>query len=275
MPQLAIVTCIKDEGEDLVEWLCFHRLVGVSRFIIYDNESSDATRRILDAVPFRDAIEVHYVHDETAQKYAFSDAIRRYRKQLDWVAFIDGDELIVPLADVSLQDHLAELEAAGISGFGIHWRIFGSSGHETRPTGLMTESFTRRGPDGFGPNSHVKSLVQLPKVRKMVTQHFFRVQGAYLLDNGSAPPPDFRGISRPASFTQGLAIHHYIIKSRQQCLKKLARGRPRPSSSPDKFRPPNYFRRFDANRVKDDRAAQIIAPIRDEVLRLRDEIGRD
>ena len=268
-PRLAIVTCIKNEGDDLVEWLCFHRQIGVSRFVIYDNLSSDATAAILDAVPFKDEIVVHRIADEAAQKAAFSDAIRRYREELDWVAFIDGDEFIVPLGEVSLIDKLAELEARGVDGFGIHWRIFGSSGHAERPRGLLTGSFTKRARDGFRPNRHVKSVVRMGAIRAMVTQHYFRVGGAYLLDDGSAPSADFRGIAAKASFTQGFAIHHYITKSHAQCLQKIARGRPRPSHSKTKYRSESYWTTYDRNDVKDTRAAQIIAPIRDDVLKLR------
>jgi hypothetical protein len=271
-PSLAIVTCIKNEGEDLVEWLCFHRLIGVSRFVIYDNLSTDATRRILDAVPFRDEIDVHTVADESAQKFAFRDAIKRYRDRLDWVAFLDGDEFIVPLGETSLLDKLVEFEARGIDGFGIHWRIFGSSGHNVRPAGLVTRCFTRRAEDGFWGNRHVKSIVRLPTVQKMVTQHYFSLRGTYLLDNGAKAPADFEGQAPEASFTQGFAIHHYITKSRAQCLKKIARGRPRPSHSKSKFRPQSYWTTYDRNEVKDFRAAQVIAPIQEDVLQLREEI---
>jgi glycosyltransferase involved in cell wall biosynthesis len=276
VPRLAIVSCLKDEGDDLVEWLCFHRHVGVSRFIIYDNMSTDATTRILQAVPFRNEITVHQIADETAQKAAFNDAIKRYRDELDWVAFIDGDEFIVPLGKTSLVEKLSELEARGVNGIGVHWRIFGSSGLELRPGGLLTESFTRRAKDGFKPNRHVKSIVRLAAVQAMVTQHYFRVSGTYSLDDGAEPPPDFEGVvSAKPTFTQGLALHHYITKSRAQCMRKIARGRPRPSSSSTKYRPASYFDRYDRNERDDRRAAKVIRPIRDAVLRLRDTIGRD
>jgi glycosyltransferase involved in cell wall biosynthesis len=276
VPRLAIVTCLKNEGDDLVEWLCFHRHIGVSRFVIYDNISTDATARILRAMPFQDEITVHRVADESAQKIAFKDAIKRYRSELDWVAFIDGDEFIVPFGKVSLLKKLAELEAQGVNGFGIHWRIFGSSGLQKRPDGLLTEAFTQRAKDGFKPNRHVKSVVKLAAVQTMVTPHYFRVSGVYRLDDGTGPPPDFEGVvSAKPTFTQGLALHHYITKSHAQCMRKIARGRPRPSSSPIKYRPESYFDRNDRNEVEDHKAARIIAPIREEVLQLRDKIGRD
>jgi glycosyltransferase involved in cell wall biosynthesis len=271
-PSLAVVTCMKNEGEDLVEWLCFHRHIGVSRFLIYDNLSTDRTLRILNAIPFRDEITVLTVSEETAQMYAFRDAIKRFRDSVDWVAFLDGDEFIVPLGAVSIGEKLAELERAGIDGIGICWRIFGSGGHRERPPGLVTESFTRRARDGFKANRHVKSIVRMNTIASMANQHYFRLAGRYVLDDGSSPPADFNGIVEDASFGSGFAIHHYITKSRAQCLRKIARGRPRPSQSDRKFRLPTYFAKNDRNEVEDRRAAEVIAPIRDEVLRLRAEI---
>jgi hypothetical protein len=268
-PSLAIVTCIKNEGDDLVEWLCFHRRIGVSRFVIYDNLSTDATARILDNVPFKEEIVVHRIADEEAQKVAFLDALKRYRDELDWVAFIDGDEFIVPLTEGSLIDKLAEFERRGVDGFGIHWRIFGSSGFEERPPGLLTKSFTHRAHDNFTPNRHVKSVVRIGAVQEMVTQHYFRVRGTYLLDNGAEAPPEFRGVAPSATFTQGFAIHHYMTKSRAQCMQKIARGRPKPSTSKAKFRTPRYWRLHNRNDVMDERAAQIIAPIEEYVLQCR------
>src|SRR5262245_13290225 len=76
-PSLAIVTCIKNEGDDLVEWLCFHRLIGVSRFVIYDNLSTDTTASILESVPFKDEIVVHSIAEDYPQKAAFNDALKR------------------------------------------------------------------------------------------------------------------------------------------------------------------------------------------------------
>jgi glycosyltransferase involved in cell wall biosynthesis len=273
--RVAIVTCLKNEGEDLVEWLSFHRHIGVSEFVIYDNKSTDATRRILDAVPFKETIRVHGIDSPYPQKDAFADALLRYRDALDWVAFIDGDEFIVPLGRVSLPQRLAKFEAAGVAGFGINWRIFGSGGHATRPPGLVTESFIRRAPDKMKANAHVKSIVRIAKVEAMVTQHYFKVAGTYRVDSPVGIPPDFKGVSPSITYKHGFALHHYITKSREQCLRKIARGRPRPASTGDKFRPASFFETYDRNEVDDDRAAKVIAPIRDEVLKLRNAIGRD
>jgi glycosyltransferase involved in cell wall biosynthesis len=274
-PELAIVTCLKNEGEDLVEWLGFHRQIGVSRFVIYDNESTDATRRILDSVPFKDEIVVRSETGEYPQQAAFQDALDRFRDALDWVAFIDGDEFIVPPRSMSMLELLAEHEANRVNGLGINWRVFGSSGHETRPTGLLTESFTHRAPDKSKSHGHVKSIVRISKVRSMVTQHYFRVEGDYVMADGSKPPPGFRGVGPRVFYRDGMAIHHYITKSREQCMRKIARGRPRTSEAAGKYRTLSYWEANDRNDKPDRRAAKIIKPIRKQVLKLRDAIGRD
>ena len=44
---LAIVVIIKNEGKDIAEWIDYHIIAGVSKFYIYDNESTDNTKEIL------------------------------------------------------------------------------------------------------------------------------------------------------------------------------------------------------------------------------------
>jgi hypothetical protein len=271
---------MKNEGEDLVEWLCFHRRIGVERFVIFDDHSTDATRRLLESVPFADCIDIHEIEGKHVQIYAFRKTLARYRDELDWVAFLDGDEFLTPTTSHSILDGLAELESEGVSGVGFHWRVFGSSGHEERPDGLATQSFTRRAPDRFKANRHVKSVVKsVVRIRhalEVVSAHYIRVEGRYLVDGeGEAPSdPDFRGMT--ASTTTGrAAIHHYITKSRSQCLQKIARGRPLASDSPNKHRPPSYFETYDRNDVEDLRAAELVSPIAEQVRSLRDGLGRD
>lgn len=272
-PELAILSCLKNEAEDLVEWLCWHRHLGVDRFFLYDNESTDRTREIIESMPFADRIELRSVDTRgRQQKRALRHGIKRYGRKRRWALLIDGDEYLMPLDGEPVKDKLRRLEAEGVDGIGIHWRVFGSSGHETRPDGLLTESFTRRAPDGLHTNHHVKSLVRLDKAIDLPTVHYVTVEGRYILDTGVDVDERFKGIARTVSYDHGLAIHHYIVKSRDQCLRKIARGRPHFDKP---FRPPSYFDEHDHNEVEDRGAIAVIAPIRDEVLALRERLGRE
>jgi FkbM family methyltransferase len=47
-PRVLIATCMKDEGPFVLEWIAWHRAIGVTDFVVYTNHCSDGTDRILD-----------------------------------------------------------------------------------------------------------------------------------------------------------------------------------------------------------------------------------
>ena len=42
-----IVTTMKNEGPFLLEWIAYHRAIGVSDFLVYTNDCTDGTDRML------------------------------------------------------------------------------------------------------------------------------------------------------------------------------------------------------------------------------------
>ena len=57
---MSIACIIKNEGPYLREWLEYHKLIGVEHFYVYDNESSDNTKEVLQ--PYIDAGDVTYIY---------------------------------------------------------------------------------------------------------------------------------------------------------------------------------------------------------------------
>ncbi|MEY8840170.1 glycosyltransferase family 2 protein, partial [Cribrihabitans sp. XS_ASV171] len=51
--RITAVTCVKNEGPFLLEWIAFNRLLGVTDFLFYSNDCTDATDRLLDALAAR------------------------------------------------------------------------------------------------------------------------------------------------------------------------------------------------------------------------------
>lgn len=47
-PRVMIATCMKDEAPFILEWLAWHRAVGVTDFVIFTNDCSDGSDRLLD-----------------------------------------------------------------------------------------------------------------------------------------------------------------------------------------------------------------------------------
>jgi hypothetical protein len=111
---LSICAIIKNEVDYLEEWIEFHRLVGVTKFYIYDNHSNDGTVEILRSYinkgivvaktwPKNDKI------DTTIQIHAYNDAIKICKNKTRWLALIDVDEFIVPVKKNSICDVLDEI----------------------------------------------------------------------------------------------------------------------------------------------------------------------
>jgi hypothetical protein len=229
---LAAVLLAKDEGPYLEEWLEFHRLVGVEHVYIYDNGSSDNSKEVLR--PFLQTGYVtripwtSFVRDGSPQRLAYAHALSNFGPAWRWMAFIDADEFLFPTeahALPSVLNHYEHLPAVAV-----YWKMFGFSGHVTRPAGLVIENFTRRAP--FPPEPGVshrllkfKSIIDPSKVKAVVTPH------AMMLDNelvGAYTEHDaFVSTSidhRTHAPNRQLSLNHYHTKSKEEFERKLSRG---------------------------------------------------
>ena len=96
---LAVVAIMKNEGHYLKEWLDYHLLAGVEHFYLYDNESPDNQAEV--AKPYVEAGLVDYfpLPGKAMQYVAYNDAVKRFKFQCRYMAFIDGDEFVYPKVD--------------------------------------------------------------------------------------------------------------------------------------------------------------------------------
>lgn len=140
---LAICAIIKDEGPYLREWIEYHRLVGVDKFYLYDNDSSDDTKRILAPYIKSGLVEYTYFPGEKRQLPAYQDCIARFKLDAEWIAFIDLDEFMVPKKYNKISE-LLDIMPDNVSQVVIDWEIFGSNGHQTKPDGLVMDNYTMR-----------------------------------------------------------------------------------------------------------------------------------
>lgn len=74
---LSLCAIVKNEAPYLPEWIEFYKLVGVEKFYIYDNESSDNTKEVLK--PYIDAGDVVYTYQpgQAQQVVAYNDAVKK------------------------------------------------------------------------------------------------------------------------------------------------------------------------------------------------------
>jgi hypothetical protein len=159
----------------------------------------------------------------------------------------------------------------------VNWAIYGANGHAVAPAGLVVESFTRRAPEGFFPNRHVKSIIRPRLARRCPNPHYFDMRedtdghycdprGRYMLWLRAAESPDGlrRGVSRAEPDYDVLRVNHYFTRSRAQWDAKLRRGYP----SDVELRRAEEFDLYDRNEVDDPIAARDAEALRAEVAAL-------
>ena len=94
---IAICTCIKDEY-DIKEWISYHVILGFNHIYIYDNNIKTSLAKELEPfAPYVTVIANWSTKDNRHQSFqvaAYNDFIALFKKEVEWVAFIDGDEYI-------------------------------------------------------------------------------------------------------------------------------------------------------------------------------------
>lgn len=241
---LSICAIAKNEGPYLKEWIDWHKNMGVDKFYFYDNESTDQTSEVLK--PYIDAgiVEYRYFPGYRMQIAAYDDCIERHRYDTHWLAFIDIDEFIVPVKDLSIPQFLKRFE--DFSAVEINWLIYGSGGEEKKsPEPVMTR-FRHHSLPEHPLNRHVKSIVNPRRVVVMTGCHeSARICGQTADSHGNPIKQNFKQRSPQHDV---IRINHYAVKSKEEFMEKQNRGR---ASGSQRTVPDEYFCRYDLNDLSD------------------------
>ena len=245
MPEqyLSVCAIAKNEGPYFEEWIEWHLAHGVEKFYIYDNESTDDTRDILEPYIKQGVVEYKYWPGRKQQLAVYDDCLANHRFSSRWIAFIDLDEFIVPLKDKSIPIFLKRLEP--FAAVEINWLIYGSNGKMFKTPGTIMERFKRHSlPDNI-LNRHVKSIVNPRRVFNMIGCHeAARISGRAADSHGNPIKKYFRDRVPQHDI---IRINHYAVKSYEEFMGKRARGRARTTS----FRNDEYFTQYDLNDIEE------------------------
>ena len=264
LPRLAIGAIVKNEAPYLLEWIAFHRVLGVTGFFVADNGSTDGSGALLAALdaagivrhlPFPDR------HGVRPQQPAYRAILARYAAAADWIAFIDADEFLLPAPDAfrgpfpgALPRLVARLGAdPDVGAVVVNWALYGSSGRLSAGPEPVIERFARRAERTLLPNHHFKSILRTAAGAAVGDNpHAFRLAAPFRAVHGDgrdleAHALGIDGLSREVVW-EPLRLNHYVVKSREEFLtRKLPRGR----ATSDGMRDTRFFEAHDRNEVAD------------------------
>jgi Glycosyl transferase family 2 len=241
--KIVLVTAMKNEGPFLLEWIAYHRAIGVSDIIVFTNDCTDGTDRFLDLLAARGLVE-HYPNPFREmglkpQHAGFRAAEKMQTVQTaDWLMTLDVDEFInVHVGDGHLRDLFAAVGDANM--ISCTWRLFGNSDLAHFEDEFLLRQFTRCAAKSAARPHQAwgfKTLYQNNGIfRKLGVHRPKGLQGAAVKHlnwvNGSGqamPEKEFRSGWRSNTDTIGydlVSLNHYAVRSTESFLVKRDRGR--------------------------------------------------
>lgn len=244
MMRITAVTCVKNEGPFLLEWIAFNRVIGVTDFLFYHNDCSDGTDTMLHALE-KHGIVTSLPNPAEGRNYQM-EALKDARKQpivnkADWVWVADVDEFL----NIHVGDHTipALIKACGDPQcISVNFQFFANDGIETYVDKPVIEQFLRsHNPDVWAGEMaiEVKSLVRKDFPLQYYGAHrpFHKVEKAKSQpswsDGSGRPVPgafvkhaNKRRIRKfPARGARAFAtLNHYALRSLDSYLVKNDRG---------------------------------------------------
>ncbi len=210
------------------EWIEFHRIVGVDHFFLYNNNSVDQYKKVLEpyikkgVVTLIDWPRTYSTREEWhfVQGGAYSNCVEKVINKYKWIAFIDVDEFLFPTRCYSLPVLLEKYRAYG--GIKVNWVLFGTSGVKSlKSKKLMISQLRWRAPLTIKRNRFVKTIAR-PEC--LDTSCKWRGGHAPCFKEGYyAVSENYRLIDSNKSLRHSsnlIRINHYWMRSRDYFLKR-------------------------------------------------------
>ena len=271
----AIVTTMKNEGPFILEWLAYHRAIGVQDFLIYTNDCTDGTDTMLDLLQEKGLVQ-HRINpfvpggklkpQHAALQAAESEPIMQ---NCGWGICMDVDEFInIKIGDGTLR---ALYEAMGHANMiSLTWRLFGNAEVHDYEDAFLLQQFHRCAPEIIRKPHQAwgfKTLFRNIDIYKKLGVH--RPKGlipdlwdkVHWLNGSGVPLPRtmFRNGWRSTLQTYGydwVSLNHYAVRSAESFLVKRDRGR---VNHVDRDQGLNYWFRMNHN-LEEDRSIQRMIP---------------
>ena len=229
---VSLVATARNEGIYLLEWVAYHRAIGVDGIFLYSNDNDDGSDEILRILS--DAGVIVWIRSEVAvstpaQAKAYGHAFGILPQTLDsrWTLIIDLDEFFAydTTRFSSIADYMAWQEARPVDAVALNWIIFGSNGAAQWQDISLTRRFVMRMP---WVDAHIKTIVRSNLALHARPHHpAYWNRRAVLTRNASG------AVQRPGAEPSFSAhpeaevawINHYFLKSTQEFVAKFSRNR--------------------------------------------------
>ncbi|WP_371170591.1 glycosyltransferase family 2 protein [Aliiroseovarius sp. 2305UL8-7] len=282
----AVVTTMKNEGPFILEWLAYHRAIGVDDFIVYTNDCTDGTDTMLDLLQSKGILqhrENPFRSNDLKPQHAALQAAEDEAliKDATWVTCIDVDEFInIKTGDGTLNALFEAVPDANM--ISMTWRLFGNSDVHEYHDKPVTEQFLRCAPElvrkphqawGFKTlfrNAGIFNKLGVHRPKGLRPQLWDQIN--WVNGSGKPMPRDmFRNGWRSTLRSYGydlVQLNHYAVRSAESFLVKRDRGR---VNHVDRDQGLAYWFRMNNNAEEDGSIQSRLQMMRSELDQLLDD----
>ena len=243
--RITAVTCVKNEGPFLLEWIAFNQLIGVTDFLFYSNDCIDGTDKLLELLAKKGIVQ-HLRNPAEGRNYQM-EALKHAAKQdivldADWVWIADVDEFL----NIHTGNHTipALIDACGNpQAISVNFQFFANDDIDAFEDKPVIQQFTRsHNPDLWGGEMaiEVKSLVRndfplqyfgahrpffRPKIQKKKIPSWTDASGRAVQHRFLVAANPRRIRKFPSHGARDFAtLNHYALRSLDSYLVKNDRG---------------------------------------------------
>jgi len=207
-------TVVRDDEPYLDEWVKYHLSLGFEHIVIYDHRS------LIPVVNQWDNVTVIRKEREnvTFPELFHNETLRNF--PCKWLGVLDVDEFIVIYQHNGINHLLSEYEEYG--GLSIPWNVYGSSGHKTRPEGMVKDNYLWRMPsdDPSEAPQTVNTIINTKYCTTIHNPHTCRSKRD-IVNEDKEPCNTYRTRSSKTL----CAVNHYITRSWDDWQHKLDRAK--------------------------------------------------
>ncbi|MFS4580413.1 glycosyltransferase family 2 protein [Phaeobacter sp. C3_T13_0] len=243
---ILVLTSMKNEAPFILEWIAYHKAIGVKHFLVYTNDCLDNTNEILDhlaeiGLVTRMANPWDPASGKKPQHMALEDAMKQpVFKDADWVLTIDVDEFVnIHVGDGTLSDLFKASGNPNVISF--TWKFFGNGGISDYSDRPIIEQFTACAPEfipkprlGWGFKSMLHKSAPYTKIgvhRPLKINDEENVSQVRWVNGSGRTMPEmlltnngWRSTKRSLGYRMA-TLNHYVLRSADSFLVKRDRGR--------------------------------------------------
>lgn len=227
---ISICSIFRNEADYLKDWIEFHQNIGVEKFILYNDHSTDHFMDVLSPFISNQTVSLIDHKDATGarQMTSYAHYVAHFDKGSVWSAYIDIDEFLYATNNDLPQTLKNKNDQKVIA---INWICFFSKDllYSNEPIWLRSKYRT---PFDFSWNKHVKLLVQQDTIKYFYNPHaicpknnllIFNSQNHIIQQNSENLQGALIDID-VNNYLPDIKIHHYYIKSKEEFQNKMING---------------------------------------------------